>query len=323
MQAILVDRTGGPEALRFGETAAPRPGPGQVSVRLAAIGVNFIDVYFRTGAYKAPGFPFTPGMEGAGTVVETGDGVTAFAAGDRVAYAQVLGSYAEIAIVPAEKLARVPDGVSFDDAAAVMLQGMTAEYLSHSTYPLKAGDVAVVHAGAGGAGLLLTQMAKLLGATVITTVSTEEKAALSREAGADHTILYTHEDFAAEVRRITAGRGADVVYDSVGRDTFEKSLDSLRPRGMLVLFGQSSGQVPPFDLQQLNSKGSLYVTRPTLGNYISDPREFEQRASTCFRMIRDGTLQLRIGARFPLADAAAAHRALEGRRTTGKVLLVP
>jgi NADPH2:quinone reductase len=291
-------------------------------VRIAAAGVNFIDVYYRTGAYKSATFPFTPGMEGAGTVAEIGASVTTLKPGDRVAYAQSIGSYAEIAVVPAEKLVRIPDGVSFDDAAAVMLQGMTAHYLSHSTFPLKPGDVAVVHAGAGGVGLLLTQMAKLLGATVISTVSTEEKAALSRDAGADHVILYTHEDFAAEVRRITSGRGADVVYDSVGRDTFEKSLDSLRPRGMCVLLGQSSGAVPPFDLQQLNAKGSLFVTRPTLGNYIAGP-ELEERASACFRMIKDGTFRLSIGARYPLAQAAEAHRALEGRKTTGKVLLIP
>jgi NADPH2:quinone reductase len=323
MHAILVERSGGPEAMQIAEVAPPHPGPGEIAVKLSAIGVNFIDVYFRTGAYKAPQLPFTPGMEGAGTVTEVGEGVREFAVGDRVGYAQVLGSYRDISVVPAAKAVRIPPEVSFDEAAALLLQGMTAEYLSHTTFPLHPGHVAIVHAGAGGVGLLLTQMAKLRGARVLTTVSTEEKAALSREAGADRAIVYTHEDFAKEARRLTDGRGVDVVYDSVGRDTFDRSLDALRPRGMAVLYGQSSGAVPPFDLQQLNAKGSLFVTRPTLGNYISDRNEYEARASTCFRMLAESRLKVRIGERYPLADAPEAHRALEGRKTTGKVLLVP
>lgn len=322
MQAILVERTGGPEAMRLADVPAPVPGPGEAAVKLEAIGVNYIDVYFRTGAYKAPHSPFTPGMEAAGVVEAVGEGVTTVKPGDRVAYAQTLGAYAETATVPADRLVHVPSGVSLDDAAAVMLQGMTAHYLSHSTFPLKEGDVALIHAGAGGVGLLLTQMAKQLGAIVISTVSNGEKAELARAAGADFVVLYTHDDFAQEARRLTEGRGVDVVYDSVGRDTFDGSLAALRLRGMVVLLGQSSGPVPPFDLQRLNSGGSLFITRPTLAHYTVGP-ELDQRASACFNMIKSGQLNVRVGARYDLGDAPEAHRALEGRKTTGKVLLNP
>jgi len=323
MKAIVVERVGGPEALHLADVSVPAPKAGEALVKLAAIGVNYIDVYFRTGAYTAPQLPFTPGMEGAGTVEAVGAGVTNVKPGDRVAYAMVLGSYAEYAAVPTEKLVAVPGGVAFRDAAALMLQGMTAHYLCNSTFALKAGDVALVHAGAGGVGLLLTQLAKAKGATVLTTVSSDEKAALSRSVGADHVIKYTEEDFAAEARRITGGRGVDVVYDSVGRTTFDKSLDSLRPRGYLVLFGASSGPVPPFDIQILNAKGSLFLTRPTLGHYAADRAELTWRAGEVLAAAAGGTLKLRLEHEYPLSQAAAAHTDLEARKTTGKLLLIP
>ena len=322
MKAIRIAQTGGPEVLRL-EDGVPEPElkPGEVLVKLAAAGINFIDVYFRNGAYPAPHLPFIPGMEGAGTVSAVASGVTGFVPGDRVAYAMNAGSYAEYVAVPAAKLVKLPDSIPFNDGAAIMLQGMTAHYLVNSTYPLKAGEVALVHAGAGGVGLLLTQLAKAKGATVITTVSTDEKAALSQRAGADHVVRYDRDDFASEVRRITGGEGAHVVYDAVGKTTFDKSLDSLRPRGYVVLYGASSGAVPPFDLQRLNAKGSLFVTRPTLANYASTPEEIAWRAGDLFKAIEDGKLDLRVEHEYPLADAARAHADLEARRTTGKLVL--
>jgi NADPH2:quinone reductase len=322
MKAIRIHQSGGPEVLQLEDVPVPQPGPGQALVRVEAIGVNFIDVYHRVGLYRQS-LPFTPGQEGAGTIAAVGEGVRGLSAGDRVAYTNVIGAYAEFHVVPAALLVKLPAGVSARDGAAAMLQGMTAHYLVTSTYPLKRGDLCLVHAAAGGVGLLLCQMARMRGATVIGTVSTAEKEALARAAGADHVIRYTEQDFEAEVKKISGGKGLDVVYDSVGKSTFDKSLNCLHRRGMMVLFGQSSGPVPPFDPQILNQKGSLYLTRPTLGAYIADRAELEQRASEVLAWIRDGQLQVRIGATFPLGQAADAHRALEGRKTTGKVLLLP
>ena len=322
MNAIRVHQTGGPEALQLDDLPTPTAGDGMALVEIAAIGVNFIDVYFRTGLYKAP-LPLTLGMEGAGTVRAIGAGVGEVAVGDRVAWVGIPGAYAEMAAVPASRLVKLPDGLSCEDGAAAMLQGMTAHYLAVSTYPLKPGDACLVHAAAGGVGLLLCQVAKRRGAKVIGTVSTEEKAALARDAGADHVILYTKEDFVSGVRDATGGAGVHVVYDGVGLTTFEKGLDCLRPRGLMALFGQSSGPVPPFDLAQLNTKGSLYVTRPTLFHYVMERNELLQRAGDVLGWIAAGELKLRVGATYPLARAAAAHRALEGRETTGKVLLLP
>jgi NADPH2:quinone reductase len=321
MKAIRVARHGGPEAMRLEELPDPSPAAGEVLVRVEAAGVNFIDVYQRSGQYKVP-LPYGMGLEGAGVVAAVGAGVSEPAAGVRVAWTNVPGSYATHAVVPAARVVPLPAGIDGRSGAAAMLQGLTAHYLSHATFPLKAGDTCLVHAGAGGVGLLLTQLARLRGARVLATVSTEEKAALAREAGADAAILYTREPFAPAVRRLTNGAGVQVVYDSVGRDTFDASLDCLAPRGMLVLFGQSSGAVPPVDLQVLNAKGSLFVTRPTLAHYVSSRDDLLSRARDVFTWIASGQLRLRIGATFPLAEAAEAHRALEGRRTTGKVLLV-
>jgi NADPH:quinone reductase len=298
----------------------PSPGPKQALVEIAASGVNFIDIYFRTGLYKAD-IPITLGSEAAGTVVGVGPDVTEVALGDRVAYAMARGSYAEYAVVPAWQLVKIPNHVEFRSAAAAMLQGMTAHYLTHSTFPLKSGDTCLVHAAAGGAGGLIVQMAKMLGARVFGTVSTEEKAQIAREHGADEIILYTQQDFEMEVRRLTSGRGVDVVYDSVGRTTFDKSLGSLRPRGTLALFGQSSGPVPAFDPSILNAKGSLYLTRPSLGHYLLTRDELLWRAGDVLNWIDSGKLKLRIDRTYPLAEAAAAHRALEGRHTAGKLLL--
>lgn len=320
MKAIRVHQYGGPEVLRFEEVADPSPAPDEAVVRIEYAGVNYIDTYHRAGLYKVP-LPFTLGSEGAGVVVAGGREVRDLRPGDRVAYTGVLGSYAELAAVPADRLVVLPDNVTTRQAAAAMLQGMTAHYLASSTYPLKPGETCLIHAAAGGVGLLLTQVAKLRGAQVIGTVSTEEKARLAREAGADHVIRYTDQDFEAEVKRITAGRGVDVVYDSVGRTTFDKSLNCLRPRGLLVLFGQSSGPVPPFDPQILNQKGSLFLTRPSLGHYIASREELLQRATDVLGWVGSGKLRLRMEFEFPLAEAAAAHRALESRQTTGKVLL--
>ena len=323
MKAIRIHSLGGPEVLRYEEVPDPEPGPGQALVRIEAAGLNFIDVYFRTGLYKGPALPFVLGQEAAGTVAAVGPGVTDLAVGDRVAYTGVHGAYAELAAVPAARLVKLPDGVSTRQGAAAMLQGMTAHYLACSTYPLKPGDACLVHAAAGGVGQLLCQIAKLRGARVFGTTSTEEKARLAREAGADEVILYTQQDFAAEAKRLTGGRGVQVVYDGVGKTTFDKSLDSLAPRGMMVLFGASSGPPPPFDPSILNTKGSLYLTRPSLTHYIAAREELMQRASDVLGWIAEGKLRLSIGLELPLADAAEAHRALEGRKTTGKVLLVP
>ena len=321
MKAIQVLTPGGPESLKVVELPLPQPGPNQALVKIAASGVNFIDVYFRTGLYKADS-PIAIGSEAAGTVEAVGDSVTEFKAGDRVAYAMVRGSYAEFAVVPAAMLVKIPGHVDFVTAAAAMLQGMTAHYLTHSTYPLKAGEGCLVHASAGGTGSLIVQMAKMRGARVIGTVSTEDKARIAREAGADETILYTQHEFDVEVKRLTEGRGVDVVYDSVGKTTFEKSLNSLRPRGMLALFGQSSGPVPPFDPTILNGKGSLYLTRPSLAHYIMTRDELLWRATDVLKWIDSGQLKLRIDRTYPLADAASAHRDLESRKTAGKLVLV-
>jgi NADPH2:quinone reductase len=322
MKAIQIHETGGPEVLRLAEVPIPQPGAGQVLIRVEAAGVNFIEIYFRKGVYKAA-LPFTPGSEAAGTVEVLGPGVTGFNAGDRVASVSVLGSYAEYALVPAAQLVKVPVGLTPEQAAAAMLQGMTAHYLSHSTFPLKAGDTALVHAGAGGVGLLLTQMASRLGARVIATVSTPAKAELSRAAGAAEVILYTEQDFEAEVKRLTGGKGVGVVYDSVGKTTFEGSLNCLRLRGLLVLFGASSGPVPPFDLIQLSSKGSLFITRPTLAHYVATRAELEGRSGDVLGWVAKGELKLRTEFVYPLAEAAQAQTDLEARRTTGKILLKP
>ena len=322
MKAIQISEAGGPDVLKLVELPIPEPGPGQVLLRVEATGVNFVEVYFRKGIYKAA-FPLIPGSEAAGTIEELGPGVTGFAAGDAVVSTSVMGSYAEYALVPAAQLVKVPAGLSMESAAAVLLQGMTAHYLAFSTYPLKAGDTALVHAGAGGVGLLLTQIAKRIGARVITTVSTAAKAELSREAGASDVILYTEQDFEAEVKRLTGGKGVDVVYDSVGKTTFDKSLNCLHPRDMVALFGASSGPVPPFDLQQLNSKGSLYVTRPSMWHYIATRAELEWRSGDVLTWAAKGELKLRMEHTYQLAEAAQAHIDLEARKTTGKVLLAP
>jgi NADPH2:quinone reductase len=320
MKAIQVKQTGGPDAMELLEVPKPAPGPKQALVRIAATGVNFIDVYFRMGLYKAD-LPVTLGSEAAGTVEAVGPEVTEVAPGDRVAYAMARGSYAEYAVVPAAVLVKIPDHVDFRTAAAAMLQGMTAHYLTHSTYPLKPGDTCLIHAAAGGAGGLMVQMAKMLGARVFGTVSTAEKARIAREHGADEAILYTQQDFESEVKRLTNGRGVDVVYDSVGNTTFDKSLNSLRPRGMMALFGQSSGPVPPFDANILNGKGSLYLTRPSLAHYVQTREELLWRAGDVLSWIESGKLKLRIDRAYPLAAAAEAHRDLEGRKTAGKLLL--
>lgn len=322
MKAIQIKETGGPEKMELVDLPQPAPGPGQAVVKIGASGVNFIDVYFRTGLYKAE-LPTTLGAEGAGTVESVGAGVTEVAAGDRVAYAMARGSYAAYAAVPAAQLVKIPDGVDFETAAAAMLQGMTAHYLTHSTYPLKSGDSCLVHAAAGGAGLLLVQMARRLGARVYGTVSTEMKGKLAKQAGADEVIYYTEQDFESEVRRFTGGRGVDVVYDSVGATTFAKSLNCLRPRGMLALFGQSSGPVPPFDPNILNAKGSLFLTRPSLAHHCLTREELLWRANDVLNAVAAGELKIRVDRAYPLAEAAQAHRDLEGRHTAGKLLLIP
>jgi NADPH2:quinone reductase len=322
MKAIRVHTPGGPEVMKLEEVPEPKAGPGQVVVKLEAAGLNYIDVYFRTGTYKAP-LPLTPGLEGAGTVTQVGDGVKDLKVGDRVAYTGIPGSYAQMNVCPADRLVKIPDKLSFRDGAAAMLQGMTAHYLTRSTYPLKSGDTCLVHAAAGGMGLLLTQLGKMFGATVIGTVSTEEKAALAKQAGADHVILYSKQDFVAEVKRITGNRGVDVIYDGVGATTFEKGLTCIRPRGVMALYGAASGPVGPLDLQLLNVNGSLFVTRPSLNHHIASREELVQRSGDVLGWIRDGKLKLRVETTFPLDKASEAHRALEGRQTTGKVLLVP
>jgi NADPH:quinone reductase len=323
MKAIRVDVHGGPEVLAYEDVPVPEPGPGEARVRLAAAGVNFIDVYFRTGLYpKEP--PFTLGQEGAGEVDAVGEGVDEVSIGDYVAFAGAMGAYAEYVVVSAERL--VPFNVTLVEArlaAAAMLQGMTAHYLTHSTFPLQEGQTALVHASAGGVGLLLVQMAKMRGATVIGTAGSEEKARLARGAGADEVIVYTEQDFVQETRRITGGDGVDVVYDSVGASTFDGSLDCLRPRGYMVLFGASSGPVPPLDLQVLNRKGGLFVTRPALGHYTAGREELLWRAESVLSWIGNNALDVRIGSTYSLSDASQAHRDLEGRKTTGKLLLIP
>jgi NADPH2:quinone reductase len=322
MKAIQVKQTGGPEVLQLADLPIPQPKPNEAVVKIAASGVNFIDVYQREGRYNVP-LPFVLGQEGAGTVTAVGAEVKSVKPGDRVAWTSVLGSYAEYAAVPGERLVPVPKGVNDQQAASAMLQGMTAHYLCHDTFPLKRGQTALIHAAAGGVGSMLVQMAHNIGARVIATVSTDEKAKLARQAGADEVILYTKEDFEAETKRLTGGKGVDVVFDGVGKTTFEKGLNVLRPRGMMVLFGGSSGAVPPFDLIQLSSKGSLYLTRPTLAHYIATTEELRARSSAVLHMIAEGKLKLRIQHTYPLADAATAHRDLEGRKTTGKLLLIP
>ena len=322
MRAIRVESYGGPEVLRIAEVPTPEPGAGQVRVKLAAAGVNFIDTYHRTGAYKGT-LPFMLGGEGAGVVDAVGPGVTEFRPGDRVASPTMNGTYAEYALAAADRLVPVPQGVDLRVAAAALLQGCTAHYLSYSTFPLDPGKTALVHAAAGGVGRLLTQIATQLGARVLATAGSEEKAALARSAGADAVILYTEEDFEAETRKLTGGVGVDVVYDSVGKTTFDKSLGCLRPRGYLVLFGQSSGAVPPLDPQVLNAKGSLFLTRPTIAHYIATRDELLWRATDIFTWITQNQLEVRIDREFPLAEAAAAHRYLEERQTKGKVLLIP
>jgi len=322
MKAIRVQSPGGQDVLKYEEVSEPKPGPGQSLVKLHAIGVNFIDVYHRTGLYKLP-LPFTPGMEGAGVVEAVGADVTEVQPGDRVAYAMAVGAYAELAVVPSRQLVKIPASLDFSSAAAAMLQGMTAHYLTHSTYAIQRGDTILVHAAAGGAGLLIVQMAKRRGARVIGTVSTEEKARVARSAGVDEVILYAQADFEAEVKRLTEGKGLPVVYDSVGKTTYEKSLNCLRPRGMMVLFGQSSGAVPPIDPGILATKGSLYLTRPSLGHYSATREELLSRADDVLSWVCKGELKLRIEKTFALSDAAEAHRELESRRTTGKLLIIP
>ncbi len=322
MQAIQILSTGGPEVLTLQTLPDPRPAAGQALMRIEASGVNFIDTYFREGRYPAQ-LPLTLGQEAAGTVVSVGDGVTSVEPGDRVAWCNVPGTYATLAVAPADRLVKIPEGVTIQQGAAAILQGMTAHYLLNATFVPKAGETILIHAGAGGTGLLLIQMAKRMGVTVITTVSTEEKAALAREAGADEVIFYTHEDVVARVRAITGGAMLPVVYDSVGKSTFEQSLLCLRPRGMEVLFGGASGAVPPFDLIRLSTMGSLYVTRPTLKDYVATRADLEARAGEVFSLVQQGALQLRIAHTYPLAEAAQAHRELEGRKTTGKLLLLP
>ncbi len=322
MKAIQVKQPGGPEAMELVDLPVPEPKPNEAVVKLAASGVNFIDVYNREGRYKVP-LPFTPGQEGAGKVVSVGNDVKSVKPGDRVAWTSVLGGYTEYAAVAAERLVSIPPGVSDQQAAATMLQGMTAHYLAYDTFPLKRGDTALIHAAAGGVGLLLVQMAHNIGVHVIATVSTDEKAKLARDAGADEIILYMQHDFEAETKRITGGKGVDVVYDSVGKTTFEKGLNILRPRGMMVLFGGSSGAAPVLDPIVLTQKGSLFLTRPSLGNYIATRDELTTRSGAVFGMIAAGKLKLRIEHTYPLADAQRAHRELEGRKTTGKLLLIP
>ena len=322
MKAIRVHETGGPEVMRLEELPTPNPGQGQALVKVEAIGVNFVDIYNRSGLYKNP-LPFTPGSEGAGTVEAVGPGVTEVKVGDRVGWAQVGGSYATHVVAPAQKLILIPEGVNWRDAAAVLLQGLTAHYLATSTYPLKTGDSCLVHAAAGGVGRLLCQIAKQRGARVIGTAGSPEKAAIARDGGADEVILYREQDFVAEVRRLTGGAGVQVVYDMVGKDTFDGSLSSLARRGCLVLVGQASGPVPPLDPRVLNTKGSLYLTRPSLGDYTVTREELLARANDVLTWLSEGKLRLRVDRTYPLAEAADAHRALEGRQTAGKVQLMP
>lgn len=322
MKAVVADPLGGPENLQYVDVPTPQPGDGEALVKIEAIGVNYIDTYFRKGLYKAPETPVKLGSEASGTVAAVGNGVK-LKVGQRVAYAMVRGSYAEYAVVPQSSLVELPQSVSFEDGAAIMLQGMTAHYLTHSTFPLKSGSICLVHAAAGGTGLLIVQMGKIANATVIGTAGSAEKVQLAKDHGADHVIQYNDTDFVEAVKQITHGKGVDVVYDSVGRSTFHKSLDCLRPRGMMVSFGQSSGPVGEFDPLLLSQKGSLFVTRPSLANYVSDPAELQWRSSDIFEWIAAGRLRVNIYKTYPLAEAAAAHRDLEGRKSAGKLLLKP
>jgi NADPH2:quinone reductase len=322
MKAVFVTDPGGVDKLRYADLPMPKPGPGEALVKIDAAGVNFIDIYYRTGLYKAEP-PVVLGLEGAGVVEQAGEGATEVAAGDRVAWAMARGAYAEYAVVPAWQLVKVPDDLSLEVAAGSMLQGMTAHYLTHSTYPLKSGDTALIHAAAGGAGQWTVAAAKLRGARVIGTVSTKEKAEIARQAGCDEVIRYTEQDFEVEVKRLTGGKGVDVVYDSVGKATWEKSLNSLKPRGMMVSFGNSSGPVDPIQPLILSQKGSLYLTRPTLFNYCATREELLWRANDVFGWLRDGHLKLQIYARYPLSEAGRAQEELASRKTTGKLLLIP
>ena len=322
MKAIQVPRTGGPEVLTLVDLPIPQPKPHEIVVKIAAAGINFIDVYYREGRYPAA-LPFIDGQEAAGVVHAAGSDVKGWKTGDRVGYTGILGAYAEYAAIPADRAVRVPQGVSDQQAAAALLQGITAQYLVRSTYPLKKGETALIHAAAGGVGLLLVQMAKQIGARVIATVGTDEKAKLAREAGADEVIVYTRQDFEAETKRLTEGKGVHVIYDGVGKTTFDKDLNLLRPRGYLVLFGASSGAVPPFDPMLLAQKGSLFLTRPTLVHHMASREDLEERSRDVFQQIADGKLKLRLEHVYKLSDAAQAHRDFEGRKTTGKLLLVP
>ena len=322
MKAIRIHAAGGPEVMRLEDVAQPTPKAGEALVKVDAAGLNYIDVYFRSGQYKAE-YPLTLGLEAGGIVTAVGPNVSEVKVGDKVAYTGVPAAYAEYAVAPAARLVVLPAGVSTKQGAAAMLQGMTAHYLACSTYPLKKGDTCLVHAAAGGVGLLLCQMAKMRGARVIGTVSTDEKAKLAREHGADETIIYTRQDFEAEVKRLTDGKGVQVVYDAVGKTTWDKSLNSLAPRGLIALYGQSSGPIGQIDPGILNTKGSLFLTRPSLNHHIASREELQSRAGEVLGWIRDGKLRLRTEFEFPLKDAAESHRALEGRKTTGKVLLVP
>ncbi len=322
MQAIQVSEVGGPDVLTLADLPVPSPQPNEAVVQIKAAGVNFIDVYIREGRYPTP-LPFVSGQEAAGVVTEVGSDVTTLQRGDRVAYTSVLGSYAEYAAVPVSRLVKIPDELDFEQAAAAMLQGMTAHYLLYSSYKLQPGETSLIHAAAGGVGLLLVQMAKRIGARVIATAGTHDKAQLARDAGADECIVYTESDFEVETKRLTNGEGVHVVYDGVGKATFDRDLNVLRPRGYLVLFGGSSGAVPPFDLIALSQKGSLFITRPTLAHYTATRQELEWRANDVLQMIVRGELKLRIHKAYPLSDAAQAHRDLEGRKTTGKLLLIP
>lgn len=322
MKAIQIFEVGGPDKLTRVELDLPDPGPGQARIRIEATGVNFIDIYFRTGVYPAP-LPFTPGVEGAGVVDQLGDAAEGFALGDRVAWTGIPGAYASYCLAPVDRLVRIPDALSTELAAATLLQGMTAHYLTHGVRDTRPGDTALVHAAAGGTGGLLVQLLKQAGARVIATCGTRDKAVLVRESGADEVILYTEEDFQARTRELTDGRGVDVVYDSVGQSTFEGSLGSLRPRGLLCLFGQASGPVPPFDLGRLNAAGSLFVTRPSLAHYVADRESLEMRSGAVYGSLAKGTLIQRIGGRYALSDAVQAHSDLEGRGTIGKLLIIP
>ena len=323
-KAIRIHQTGGPDAMQWEDVEVGAPGPGEIRIRHEAVGLNYIDVYFRTGLYPAPSLPFSPGMEGAGVVDAVGEGVDSLAVGDRIAYAAPpVGAYAEERLMPAGKVVKIPPGIDSSQAAAMMLQGMTVEYLLRRTRPVQSGDTILFHAAAGGVGLIACQWAKHLGATVIGTVGNDEKAELARAHGCDHPIVYTRENFTERVRELTDGAGVPVVYDAVGRDTFEGSLDCLQPRGMLVSFGQSSGKIDPFDVGILSAKGSLYITRPTLMTYTASRTDLVDSAKALFDVIDGGAVRITVNQTFPLADAAAAHRALESRQTTGSTVLMP